>query len=131
MDKRYTDNNNGTIMDNKTRLVWTQNANITDTKVTWEAALAYVEQMNERNHLGYSDWYLPRVEELKDLVLPETFVFFTNIARFSYYWSSSLCVKTNKIWVVNMHNGRSYTAIKSCLNCVWPVRNSSRKVAKR
>jgi len=36
--------------------------------MTWEDALAWVQQMNEENYLGYSDWRLPNAKELQSLV---------------------------------------------------------------
>lgn len=34
----------------------------------WEAALAWVEQQNATNYLGYNDWRLPNAKELQSLV---------------------------------------------------------------
>ena len=36
--------------------------------MNWEEALAYVQELNEQNYLGYSDWYLPNAKELQSIV---------------------------------------------------------------
>lgn len=62
----FTDNGNGTITDSATGLMWTKD----DSAIgfNWEEALAWVEQMNDANHLGYSDWRLPNAKELQSIV---------------------------------------------------------------
>ena len=62
----FIDNGDGTITDNSTALMWTQ----TDSGVgmDWEAALAYAQEMNAADYLGYSDWRLPNVKELQSIV---------------------------------------------------------------
>ena len=78
---RFTDNNNGTVTDNLTDLVWLKNANcLTDSK-NWHDALSYVatEIYDEggeepEDDCGLSDgsrqgdWRLPNVNELSSLV---------------------------------------------------------------
>jgi len=60
------DNGNGTITDNATGLMWSE----TDSGggMNWEDALTWVQQMNEDNYLGYSDWRLPNAKELQSIV---------------------------------------------------------------
>lgn len=36
--------------------------------MSWQDALAYVQQINNENYLGYSDWRLPTIKELHTLV---------------------------------------------------------------
>jgi hypothetical protein len=62
----FEDNNDGTISDLATGLMWSQ----TDSAegMTWEQALEWVEQINNENYLGYSDWRLPNAKELQSIV---------------------------------------------------------------
>ncbi|MDV7103389.1 DUF1566 domain-containing protein [Vibrio sp. TH_r3] len=69
----YTDNQDGTVTDNNTRLIWSQTVdinsdgkiNIAD-KLSYQEAQAYVMQLNLA---GYSDWRLPTIKELYSLIL--------------------------------------------------------------
>ncbi|RME75967.1 MAG: DUF1566 domain-containing protein [Chloroflexi bacterium] len=65
-NNNFVDNGDGTITDNATGLMWAQ----ADSGVgmTWEEALAWVQQKNAENYLGYSDWRLPNVKELQSIV---------------------------------------------------------------
>ena len=59
----YVDNQDGTITDNATGLMWMQNDNTTS--ILWESALSYAEDFT---FAGYSDWRLPDVKELQGIV---------------------------------------------------------------
>lgn len=130
---RFMDNDDGTITDNLTGLVWMKNANCFGTR-TWSQAL------NDCNNLasgscGLSDgsapgdWRLPNRKELLSLidfskynpVLPGGH-FFQNVQS-SYYWSSTtFAYLTNFAWIVFMDYGNVYYNHKSQDNYVWPVR---------
>ena len=60
------DNGDGTITDQATGLMWTQDDS--GSGMTWEEALDWVEAQNAANYLGYSDWRLPDVKELQSIV---------------------------------------------------------------
>jgi hypothetical protein len=62
----FVDNGDGTITDEATGLTWAQDDS--GEGMDWEAALAWVEQMNAANYLGYSDWRLPNAKELQSIV---------------------------------------------------------------
>ncbi|MDF7799341.1 DUF1566 domain-containing protein [Pontiellaceae bacterium B1224] len=58
----YTDNENGTVTDNVTGLMWTQDPG---TKMSFNAA---VEGAAKCNVGGYDDWRLPTIKELYSLI---------------------------------------------------------------
>ena len=62
----FADNGDGTITDNATALMWSQDDS--GAGMDWEAALAWVQQKNDENYLGHSDWRLPDAKELQSIV---------------------------------------------------------------
>ena len=62
----FMDNGDGTVSDLATGLMWAQEDS--GTGMDWESALAWVQQLNEENYLGYSDWRLPNAKELQSIV---------------------------------------------------------------
>ncbi len=94
----FVDNGDGTVSDNATGLMWSQDDS--GEGMDWEAALAYAEAATTA---GYDDWRLPNAKELQSIadysgVLPaiDTSVFnlteLTNIkgqADYPFYWSST------------------------------------------
>ncbi len=63
---KFTNNSDGTITDQATNLMWAQNDS--GDGMTWEEALAWAQQKNSENYLGYNDWYLPNAKELQSIV---------------------------------------------------------------
>jgi hypothetical protein len=62
----FQNNNDGTISDLATGLMWPQADN--GTGMDWEHALAYAQSQNNANYLGHNDWRLPDTKELQSLV---------------------------------------------------------------
>jgi hypothetical protein len=63
---KFVNNNDGTITDNATGLMWAKDDN--GSAVNWEDALSWVQQKNSENYLGHNDWRLPNVKELQGIV---------------------------------------------------------------
>ena len=61
---RFTDDGDGTVTDNLTGLMWTQNANPAGKYMTWQQGIDYVKTLNTG---GHADWRLPNVNELESL----------------------------------------------------------------
>jgi len=59
----FVDNENGTITDEATGLMWMQEDS--QEGMNWEAALSYAENYE---FAGYSDWRLPNVKELQSIL---------------------------------------------------------------
>ncbi|MBN1250722.1 MAG: DUF1566 domain-containing protein [Bacteroidales bacterium] len=62
----FIDNNDETISDNSTGLMWDKNDS--EQSMTWEEAFEWIKQKNSENYLGYNDWKLPNVKELQSIV---------------------------------------------------------------
>ncbi len=70
---RFTDNDNGTITDNLTKLIWLKNANCKKGQITWQEALSFANnlasgdcELTDASKSG--DWRLPNIRELQSLV---------------------------------------------------------------
>ena len=62
----FEDNGDGTVSDLATGLMWAQDDS--GEGMDWESALAWVQEMNAAQYLGYSDWRLPNAKELQSIV---------------------------------------------------------------
>lgn len=70
----FTANGGGTVTDLATGLMWSQDDSGDGVSpgsrsgMTWEEALAWVQQKNAENYLGYNDWRLPNAKELQSIL---------------------------------------------------------------
>ena len=65
-DGRFIDNENGTITDTKTNLMWVKTDSYSDLEncLGWDESREYVSRLSTG---GYSDWRMPTVKELKSI----------------------------------------------------------------
>ncbi len=144
---RFTDNNDGTVKDNLTGLIWLKDANRFGPK-DWRQALSGCNSLaddgvNLTDGSVAGDWRLPNVKELQSLV---DFAYyspalsntsgtgqwvegdpFVNVQSFTYYyWTSTTYVSgpTNAGYVL-MYNGSSDNYNKQYPHYVWPVRDGN------
>jgi len=131
---RFIDNNNGTITDNLTGLIWLKNANAFGMR-TWLQALSDANALHSGSITGLSDgsnagdWRLPNVRELQSLVdysrnavpaIPTGTPFLTVQ---SMYWSSTIYANYPLYaWFVNFIGGYVDSKDKTAFYYVWPVR---------
>ncbi|MBI5490304.1 MAG: DUF1566 domain-containing protein [Deltaproteobacteria bacterium] len=62
----FVDNDDGTITDRATGLMWTKGDSAQG--LNWREALAWAEAKNAENYLGHNDWRLPNAKELQSIV---------------------------------------------------------------
>ena len=126
---RFAENNDGTVTDNLTGLIWTKDANtpgtsscVSATDKTWQQSLEHIDCLNSANYLGFNDWRLPNRKELLSLVDFSKFnpsisegSPFVNVKSGGYWSSSSLSYNNNThfAWFIDMGNGYIDTDDKS------------------
>ena len=116
---RFIDNNDGTVIDTLTALIWQKDSSCHGAK-TWQGALDACNDLSATSGCGLSDgstagqWRLPNVNELHSLgpVWPLAAPFVGNLA--SHYWSSTTyAFDVNSAWVVYFYVGFVYYYVKS------------------
>jgi hypothetical protein len=131
---RFTDNEDNTVTDNLTGLMWTKHASPFG-KMTWEEAIDMANNLSGGNAGcggSYTDWRLPNRFELESLLdlgnynpaLPTDHPFIN--VQSSYYWSSTTQAYNNfNAWYVGMSNGYVDYYYKTNDYYVWPVRGGN------
>jgi hypothetical protein len=116
---RFTDNNDGTVTDTKTGLIWLKDAGKIGRR-NWDDAKKACEALGMR---------LPTTEELLSLVdrgrlepaLPEGHPF--SSVKLNNYWSSTpYAGNTGSAWGVYFSGGVVYAYDKTYTYYVWPVK---------
>lgn len=123
---RFLDNWDGSVTDNLTGLMWTQNANLDSTK-PWPDALSYVNTMNIG---GYEDWRLPNRKEFVSLMdysefnpaLPASHPFLNVQTGTSYWTSTSTALNTAFAWLSRLGAGSLGYNDKTSSYYIWAVR---------
>ena len=132
----FVDNGDGTITDDATGFMWSRQDSgaVNDDGTirseddenfglgrTWVETLAWVQEMNAANYLGYGDWRLPDAKELQSIIqygiteLPATDTDYFDLSRTdSYMWTSTtsgdfpdtaLYFAFGKAWGINLATG--------------------------
>ncbi len=65
-DPRFTDNGDGTVLDNLTGMIWTKDADLPGARMPWQAALVFCNDLS-LGDVG-DDWRLPNINELRSLL---------------------------------------------------------------
>lgn len=145
---RFTDNNNGTVTDNLTSLIWLKDANCTDTfgsvsrtngYLTWANALTWVNSLADgaSNDCGLSDsstagqWRLPNITELESLIsledsapaLPTGYPF-SNLLSGNYWSATTYWVNTGFAWTASLSSGMVSYGAKTSSYYVLAVRGN-------
>ena len=139
---RFTDNGDGTVTDNLTRLIWLKNANCFGAR-TWTAALSDANGLAAgscglTDGSSAGDWRLSNMLELKSLIdysvvspgLPNTAGTgkwsegdpFTGVTSDSYWSSTTYADDTVRAGLTHLANGASGHGDKTSAHYVWPVR---------
>ena len=139
---RFTDNNDGTVTDNLTGLIWLEDADCPNAQLHWHPALAFAGSLYDgwngdpgggdcdlEDDSIAGDWRLPNVRELQSLIhygvdgpaVPDTAGTgswsagdpFTNIVSTSYWSSTTLAGGDTNAWLVDMFAGGVTTSAKA------------------
>ncbi len=140
---RFTDNGDGTILDNLTELVWLKDASALG-QLNWETALTTcatisngVYGLTDKSSAG--DWRLPNANEIISLVhfgysipvIPDTAGTgqwtegnpFTGVKSDKYFSSTTYKAATGNAYYLHAWSGALVTVNKSTACYVWPVRD--------
>ncbi|MGR3220228.1 MAG: Lcl domain-containing protein, partial [Candidatus Anammoxibacter sp.] len=134
---RFTDNNDGTITDNLTGLMWLKDASCLGTKA-WMEAIDAIAELNttpgsfdcREYTANYTDWRLSNRKEIRSLVnygVGEVNIWlksrgFWDVQNNRYWSSTTYAIDTDSAWTVSMGEGSTETGSKSNGNYLWPVR---------
>jgi hypothetical protein len=131
-DQRFTDNENGTVTDNLTGLIWLKNANCFGV-LTWADALSACNTLTSptcglTDGSVAGDWRLPNRKELEslldfsdDVALP----FGPPFVNFGIkYWTSTSWVGQQQAWFIE-YNGVVDATLRTVFWSVWPVRGGN------
>jgi len=141
---QFTINNDGTVTDSKTGLMWMRcslgqtwnNSSCSGSAglYDWEGALTAAEAYNsgDDGYGSYSDWRLPNIKELTSIVEVACFdpsineELFLGTGTISDYWSaSSSYTLTNQALLVNFEYGTDSGLSKSQFRSVRLVRSGN------
>jgi hypothetical protein len=130
---RYTDNNDGTVTDNLTGLIWLQHGScgVPADGITWDAAFAYINalangQCSLTDGSEAGQWRLPNSKELRSLIDYATGQYqwgspFISLLT-AQYWTATTAGFTNSAFTVHLSLGNQSSLNKTDKAYVLAVR---------
>lgn len=128
---RFHDNNNGTVTDTKTQLMWKKCSEgqmwdeISNTcsngnhYYTWGLALNMAKTANSEFFANYTDWRMPNLTELHSIVERQCYgpainlTIFPNVSDYYSSWSSSVnSSDASKVSYIYFYDGSDYGSSK-------------------
>ncbi len=105
----FTDNGDGTVTDNLTRLMWQQDGSYRT--VNWEDAISYCEVISLVNH---EDWRLPNYKELISIAdynvyNPEIDTTYLSGSPTTIYWTSTTSLYIDDFNYAYIVNGAGFS----------------------
>ena len=135
-----------TARDIETGVIWTKNANLADKPLLWRAdenVYSFVQNLNQSNYGGYSDWRAPTRDEMSSLLSyaikvgkykedkVETWPFqvlrnlgFQDVKDYGYWTSTH--ESNNEIYVADLATGKITVKPEDKPYYLWPVRGGGR-----
>ncbi len=133
--ERFRDNNNGTVTDRLTGLIWLKDGNRFG-DVSWSQALRNANHLSSGSG-GLSDgsvpgdWRLPNIREMRSLLdysavspMITTDHPFVDVQQAIYWTSTTLASAPRLAWMITTAIGPSVFDLKENPNCMWPVRGT-------
>ena len=122
---RFIDNNNGTVIDRYTSLMWLKKPYTIE--MDWNKAVSYCNNLNFQGETG---WRLPSSKEWEQLIdrkrkdpsLPKNHPF-VNVLTIKTYWSKSDHTFSGSVYEANLYNGKTKGYLKKTdFGYTWPVK---------
>ncbi len=103
------------VINNKTGLMWQDDARAKSVKKTWSDAKTYCKSLK---HAGFNDWYLPSISQLESLIDnkkhdPAIKTVFENTVSSDYWSSSSVVSISYGAWNAYFKYGYTYYSNKT------------------
>lgn len=123
VENDYAINENGTIKDKTTGLIWQQSGS--DTYMQYEDAIGYVHKMNQIKFAGLDDWRIPTLPELISIIEQDqntqNLYIHPNFNPIQKWVWSSDKISTDSMWLVDFFEGNIFWGEKKQVSYVRAV----------